>query len=169
MTELIERSREGRESIDQWFEGNYLEHAVIAASQYETSPNEVFRASHVINEVLQNTYEANFKSLAKLQALPRVSWAKLDREILDTLAEAIKTHADVVATQLGITSEQLYSMTFADFISAYESEKKLQENPGKKSLAQRLAEAYDEEAEQEDEKFFRSTKAYYNRKLNNED
>lgn len=39
----------------------------------------------------------------------------------------------------------------------------------RKTLTERFNEAYDEEAKQEDEEFFRSTKAYYRRQPNTED
>jgi len=38
-----------------------------------------------------------------------------------------------------------------------------------KTLTERLNEAYDEDAEQEDEEFFRNTRAYYRRRRNTED
>jgi hypothetical protein len=38
-----------------------------------------------------------------------------------------------------------------------------------KSLTERLNESYDENAEREDEEFFRSTRAYYQRRRNAED
>jgi hypothetical protein len=40
---------------------------------------------------------------------------------------------------------------------------------GGKTLTERLNEAYDEDAEREDEEFFRSTSAYYHRRRNAED
>jgi hypothetical protein len=40
---------------------------------------------------------------------------------------------------------------------------------GGKTLTERLNEAYDEDAEREDEEFFRNTKAYYRRRRNAED
>lgn len=166
MAELRERPRQ---DIDQWFGGSYFEHAVIAASEYETGANEALHTGTVISEAFQHVYDTNFKTLAKLRALPRVSWTKLDREILDTLVEVIKTHADTIAAQLEITPEQLYSMTFADFIATHEQSKGSEESSEGKSLTQRLAEAYDEEARAEDERFLRNVKAYYRHRYSNED
>lgn len=48
--------------------------------------------------------------------------------------------------------------------------RKQEDIPGQaKTLTERLNEAYDEEAEREDEEFFRNTKTYYRRRFSAED
>jgi hypothetical protein len=109
--------------------------------------------------------------LILLRELSRGARIKVDKGMLDAIAAAVTIHADSVAAQLKITPDQLYSMTFADFIDKYEG-KGSDESDGqnaRKSLVERLNEAYDEDAEREDEEFFRTTKRYYRRRFLSED
>ena len=91
------------------------------------------------------------KSLSR-PALALAAWAITERQDLTK-------YADDLADYLGVSREQLYSMTLSEFIERYESAQ----------LTEEINKAYDEELEQEDEEFLRYAKIYQGRVLNAED
>jgi hypothetical protein len=158
--------------VREWVGEPHSVRAVAAASALEAAASDATRASRAFEGVWrQHTPAIDSDVLILLQELSRGARIKFDKGILDAIAAAVTVHADSVAAQLEITPDQLYSMTFADFINKYEG-KGSDESDGptaRKSLVERLNEAYDEDAEREDEEFFRTTKGYYRRRFHSED
>lgn len=158
--------------VREWVGVSQSERAVAAASALEAAANDPTRVSRSFEGVWrQHTPTSDVDVLILLRELSRGARIKVDKGMLDAIAAAVTIHADSVAAQLKITPDQLYSMTFADFIDKYEG-KGSDESDGqnaRKSLVERLNEAYDEDAEREDEEFFRTTKRYYRRRFLSED
>ena len=170
MTEVKERQHD---ELGSWAGESNLMGVVRAASALEESASDALRVRASLErdwwQYTQATVPDTLRSLRELERIDRV---RHNRELIDALAAAVRAYGDAVAAQLEITPDQLYSMTFADFIDKYEQDRataKGGELSKRKSLVEQLNEAYDEDAEREDEEFFRTTKAYYRRRFHAED
>lgn len=170
MTELRERQHN---ELSGWAGESHLMRVVCAASALEENADYALLSAGASLEKDWQQYAHIIESdmLLSLRSLRHMPRVRQDRALVDALADAVKAYGDVVAAQLEMTSDQLYSMTFADFIEKHEQGRGSTEGEEstKKSLVERLNEAYDADAEQEDEEFFRTTKSYYRRRFHAED
>lgn len=170
MTEAKEKQHR---DIRDWLGESDSMRAVVVASAFEENESYAPRTGASLEGAWQqHTRAVEPDVLLSLRALSRVTRNEPHKGLLDALAVAVTTHGDAMAAQLEMTPDQLYSMTFGSFINKYEQSKGSAESeePSKgKSLVERLNEAYDEDAEREDEEFFRTTKTYYRRRFHAED
>lgn len=124
-----------------------------------------------------STLEEDKKGTAPTESRPKIfigfdhTWGEVDLEqriwnlVRAAHTKDVRRHldeaADALAAQLNITRHELDSRARAEFIKRHEEDAK---SSKKKTLTERLNESYDEEAEREDEHFFRASQAYYRRR-----
>ncbi|MBA3426746.1 MAG: hypothetical protein H0U04_19900 [Rubrobacter sp.] len=91
-------------------------------------------------------------SEARRRVLLRAAAAVAERENLDK-------YGDALAGFMGVSREQLYSMSLIEFVERYDNA----------LFTEEINAAYDEELEQEDEEFLAHVKGYQGRVLDSED
>lgn len=163
MTELKERQQH---DLGGWVGESHMMRVVCAASALEETVSNPFRTGILERDWRQRKGAADLDPLFSLRALSRMDRMALDKVVLDAFATAVRSHTDAVAARLKVTPDQLYSMTFGDFIAKHEESERRPEK--RKGLVEKFNEAYDEDAEREDKEFVKHLKRYHRRQFSDE-